>query len=117
MHFGYDFLNRSDSLLLWDNLPAVANYLLGPGDQLVITLWGATQLRRVYKITRDGKIYDDKVGLLNLSGKTIEEAQAYLKSQFSRTYSTLKGKRNNIHRCFTGDLKSINVKFVGGEIS
>ena len=37
-HFGYDFLNRSDSLLLWDNIPAVANYLLGPGDQLVITL-------------------------------------------------------------------------------
>ena len=114
MHFGYDFLNRSDSLLLWDNLPAVANYLLGPGDQLVITLWGATQLRKVYKITRDGKIYDDKVGLLNLSGKTIEEAQAYLKSQFSRTYSTLKGKNATTYIDVSlGDLKSINVKFVG----
>ena len=113
-HFGYDFLNRTDSLLFWDNLPAVGNYLLGPGDQLIITLWGATQLRRVYKITRDGKIYDDKVGLLNLSGKTIEEAQVYLKSQFARIYSTLIGKNPTTYFDISlGDLKSINVNFVG----
>ena len=76
-HFGYDFFTRRDSVAFWENLPTPANYLLGPGDELVISLWGETQLRETYTITRDGKIYDQKVGLLNPMGKTIDEAQTH----------------------------------------
>ena len=66
-------------LIFGKNLPTPSNYFLGPGDELVISIWGETQIRSNFTISRDGKIFDPKVGLLNLSGKTIEEASSYLK--------------------------------------
>ena len=99
---------------LSENLPIPSNYILGPGDELVISLWGQTQLRESYTISREGKIYDEKVGLLNLNGRTIEQARAYLKNQFGRVYSTLNGKNPSAYIDVSlGDLRSINVNFVG----
>ncbi len=78
-HFGYDFFTLRDTVAFWENLPTPANYQLGPGDELVVSLWGETQLRETYTINREGKIYDDKVGLLNLMGKSMEGAKKHLK--------------------------------------
>jgi len=113
-HFGYDFFIRRDTVAFWENLPTPANYLLGPGDELIISLWGETQLRETYTISRDGKIYDEKVGLLNLTGKSINDARQYLKVQYGRIYSTLKGKKATTFMDVSlGELRSINVNFVG----
>ena len=51
------------------------NYILGPGDEIIVSIWGQTQLRTSYTVSRDGKIYDEKVGLLNLSDKTISDGK------------------------------------------
>ena len=113
-HFGYDFITRRDTVAFWENLPTPVNYLLGPGDELVISLWGETQLREAYTISRDGKIYDEKVGLLNLTGKSINEARQYLKDQYGRIYATLKGQKTTTFMDVSlGELRSINVNFVG----
>jgi len=113
-HFGYDFFTRRDTVSFWENLPTPSNYLLGPGDELVISIWGDTQLRETYTISRDGKIYDEKVGLLNLFGKSLVEARQYLKDQFGRIYATLKGPNpTTFIDVSLGELKSINVNFVG----
>jgi len=113
-HFGYDFFTRRDSVAFWENLPTPSNYLLGPGDQLIIFLWGETQLRQTYTISREGKIYGEKVGLLNLSGRTINDARDYLKTQFGRVYATLNGKNpSTFIDVSLGELRSINVNFVG----
>ena len=113
-HFGYDFFTRRDTVPFWENLPTPANYLLGPGDELVISLWGETQLRETYTISRDGKIYDEKVGLLNLTGKSIKDARQYLKNQYGRVYATLNGKTpSTFIDVSLGELRSINVNFVG----
>ena len=113
-YFGYDFFTRRDTVSFWENLPTPANYLLGPGDELVIFLWGETQLRETYTISRDGKIYDEKVGLLNLTGKSISEARQYLKDQYGRIYATLNGKTpTTFIDVSLGELRSINVNFVG----
>ncbi len=113
-YFGYDFFTNRDSLRFWENLPTTSDYILGPGDKLVISLWGETQIRNNYTVSRSGNIYDDKVGLLNISGKTINQALIYLKGQFGRVYSTL---NNSNPRTFIdlsiGELRSINVNFVG----
>ena len=50
--FGYDFFTKRDSLSLWDNLPVTANYILSPGDEVILTLWGETQLRKKYTIDK-----------------------------------------------------------------
>ena len=113
-HFGYSFFTKRDTVSFWESLPTPTNYLLGPGDELIVSLWGETQLRESYIINRDGKIYDEKVGLLNLSGKTINEALLYLKSQYGRIYSTLNGKpQSTFIDVSLGKLQSINVNFVG----
>lgn len=112
--FGYDFFTNRDSLTLWENLPTPPAYQLGPGDELIISLWGETQLREVYTISREGNIYDNKVGLLNLSGRSISSAKEYLNSQFGRIYSTLStSKPTTFIDVSLGRLKSINVNFVG----
>ena len=112
--FGYDFFTRRDTVAFWENLPTPSNYLLGPGDQLVISLWGETQLRQTYTISRDGKIYDEKIGLLNLMGKSINDARKYLKNQYGRRYATLKEqKATTFIDVSLGELRSINVNFVG----
>ena len=112
--FGYSFFSKRDTIKFWENLPPPTNYVLGPGDELILSLWGETQLRNKYVISKDGKIYDEKVGLLSLSGKNIEAGENYLKQQFSKVFSTLKGPKPSTYIDLSlGELRSINVTFVG----
>ena len=76
-YYGYDFFTLRDSIPFWENLPTPNSYLLGPGDELIVVSWGETQFRYSYVISREGTIFDDKVGLLNIMGKSIEEAEKY----------------------------------------
>ena len=113
-YYGYDFFTGRENVTFFDNLPAPAHYILGPGDELIISLWGETQLRSTHVINRSGTIYVDKVGLLNLTGKSLESGEQYLKKQFERVYSTLKGKNPaSFMDLSLGSLKAINVHFVG----
>ena len=112
--FGYSFFNRSDTLSFFDNIPTPGSYILGPGDELIISIWGENQIRRQYTISRNGTIYDEKVGLLSPTGMKINEAEEYLKKQFSRVYATLGlNKPTSFFSLSIGSLKSINVSFVG----
>ena len=112
--FGYDFFLSKDSLLIWNNLPVPSSYTLGPGDEIIISLWGETQLRESATIGRDGSVYIERVGQLNLTGRTIEESEKYLVKQFQKVYETLKGARPSTFMDVSlGQLKSINVTFVG----
>ena len=87
---------------------------MGPGDELVITLWGATQIRQTFVISREGTIYDDKVGLLSVTGKSMPDAIKYLRSQYSKVYATLNGVNPTTFLDVSlGKLKSININFVG----
>ena len=114
MFFGYDFFNTRDTLAIWNNLPIPSSYKLGPGDEIIISLWGETQLRDNYTIGRDGTVYIKRVGQLNLTGKSMEQAKKYLEKQFQKVYETLKGSQPSSYLDVSlGKLKSINVTFVG----
>ncbi|MDB9884971.1 SLBB domain-containing protein, partial [Candidatus Marinimicrobia bacterium] len=96
------------------SLPSPSNYLLGPGDELIISIWGATQLRKTYIISKDGKIYDENVGQLNLLGMTLSKSKNSLISQYGRIYSTLVGENPTSYLDVSlGEIKSINITFVG----
>ena len=112
--FGYNFFTNRDTVSFYGNLPPPKNYMLGPGDEVIITLWGETQLRQSYTISRNGDIYDDKVGLLTLTGKNIDETKEYLVNQFGRVFSTLKSKNALTYMDVSlGSLKLININIVG----
>lgn len=113
-YVGYDIFTQRDTIPFWQNLPAPKHYQLGPGDEIIISLWGESNRYEEKSINRDGQIFIDKIGVLNLSGKTIEEAQTYIESNYSKIYATLSQKTpKSFLDISLGELKSVNVHFVG----
>ena len=92
---GYHIFAQRDTIPFWQNLPIPKNYILGPGDELIISLWGETDFHISQTINRDGQIYIENVGILNIGGKSVEDAKKYILSRFSRVYSTLLGNNPN----------------------
>lgn len=113
-YFGYSFFTKRQEINIWDNLPPSADYILGPGDELIINIWGDTQLNSKHLIDKYGKIFIDKIGLVSINGLSIENAYEVLKKRLGRIYSTLLGDSpSSLLDVSLGDLKSLNVTFVG----
>jgi len=113
-YVGYDFFTKRDSIPFWQNLPISKNYSLGPGDEIIISLWGESNSYYAETINRDGQIFIENIGILNLGGKSVDEAKKYIISKYSRVYSTLVGQSPKSFIDLTlGELKSVNVHFVG----
>lgn len=102
------------------NIPAPKNYVVGPGDEIVISLWGATQLVHKLIVAKDGSLYIPDVGLVNVNGLTITNLKARLFDRLSKVYSSLnvdvKGQGGTSLDVSTGRLRSVKV-FVLGEIN
>ena len=111
-YFGYNYLRKDISF--FDNIPTPADYKLGPGDEIIISLWGENNSRKNMTINKDGMIYYENIGFINLSNKTLESAELVLTEELSRIYSTLKDKTNPTTLMLElGKLKSINIYFSG----
>jgi protein involved in polysaccharide export with SLBB domain len=110
--FGYNYLKKD--ILFFDNIPTPADYKLGPGDEIIISLWGENNSRENIIINKDGMIYYENIGFINLSNKTLESAELLLTEELSRIYSTLKDEVNPTTLILgLGKLKSINIYFSG----
>ena len=111
-YFGYNYFMRD--ITFFDNIPTPIDYRLGPGDQIVISIWGETNSRKNMIIDKDGTIFYENIGFINLSNQTIESAEKVLIEELSKIYSTLKDKNNSSQLTVSlGQLKSINIYFSG----
>jgi len=111
-YFGYNYLRKDISF--FDNVPTPADYRLGPGDEIIISLWGENNSRENVTLNKDGMIYYENIGFINLSNKTLESAENLLTEELSRIYSTLKDVNNPTTLMLElGQLKSINIYFSG----
>ena len=96
------------------NMATPENYKLGPGDEVVIDVWGASQSTVIDEITPDGYLNIDMLGLVYLSGMTVKEADNYLKEQFSRIYAGISGDDPNAHiKLSLGKIRTIQVSVMG----
>ncbi len=108
--FGRDIFNNENLTFQPSTQMATPrNYLLGPGDQVVIDVWGASQQTFTETITPDGNITLDGVGLIRLGGLSVSQAKAALKSRLGQSYS---GCQFNLT---VGDIRTIQVQ-VAGEV-
>ena len=108
------FKNRESSFEPSLNLATPVNYRLGPGDEVIIDIWGASQTTVQEVISPDGNIMVQDLGPVYLNGKTVKEADAYIKKVFSRIYSGLDGKdANSSIKLSLGQNRSVLVNVMG----
>lgn len=88
--FGHNiFQNKSVIFEASYNLPTPSDYKLGPGDQVAIDVWGASQSSLLKTISPDGNISVDNLGPIYLNGLTVDQANNLLKKKFEAIYSGL----------------------------
>ena len=56
-YIGYDIFSIRDSIPFWQNLPTPNDYVLGPGDEIIISLYGAIEQNISEMINRDGQVF------------------------------------------------------------
>ncbi len=69
------------------NIATPANYLLGPGDEVSINIWGASQQTIQQSITPDGYIVINNIGPVRLAGLTINKAKETLREKLGQSYA------------------------------
>ena len=69
LYFGYDFFESE--IDFFDNAPVPTNYLLGPGDEIIISLWGEMNARESFIINKNGQVFYDGVGFISISNMSI----------------------------------------------
>lgn len=106
--FGYDFFRKSPSSFIPpQNIPVTPDYVIGPGDEIIINIWGRINARWVVEVSRDGTISLPKIGVVNCSGIAFKDLRDFLKREISRYYTDFE---LNVSM---GNLRSIRVYLVG----
>ena len=97
------------------NLATPLNYRLGPGDEVIIDIWGASQNTIRQRISPDGSINIQKVGPVNLNGLTISEANSYLKKTLDKIYNGLNNadEPTSDIRLTLGNIRTIQINVMG----
>ncbi|MDE6294614.1 MAG: SLBB domain-containing protein [Muribaculaceae bacterium] len=111
--YGHDLFNSRG--LTFDpnkNMATPRDYRLGPGDEVVIDVWGAAEEHIRETISPEGSIMISRLGPVHLNGKTIEEANSYIKRLFSRKYAGISSDQTDIS-VNLGDLRSIQIDIMG----
>jgi len=96
------------------NLATPPNYRLGPGDEVIIDIWGTSQNTIRQQISPDGTINIEKIGPVSLSGMTVSEANEYLKRALGKTYSGLDALDGTLEiRLTLGNARTIQINVMG----
>lgn len=97
--------------------PVSADYVVGPGDELLLTLWGDDQLSLSLPVGRDGRVTLPEVGQVDVTGLTLDAARSRLHASLARAYSGLKAaKPTTFMNVSIGQLRSIQVYVLGAAV-
>lgn len=107
--FGYELFKSSIPLSPASIMPVGPDYLLGPGDELRISIWGKLNADHTILIDRDGKIILPSLGVLQIAGLTFAEAKSSIEKEFARYYMPSEVKIN----ISVGALRSMRIFVVG----
>ena len=110
--YGHNLFVGSSTFNPSTNLATPKNYILGPGDEVVIDVWGSSENTIRQTITPEGDIKIPNLGPISLSGLTIGEAQEVIQREFSKIYSGISGKTSEL-RLTLGQNRSIQINVMG----
>ncbi len=108
------FTNRSLSFEPNENVATPQNYRLGPGDEVVIDIWGASEDQIRQTISPEGSIIVSQIGPVYLNGMTISEANNHIKNKFASKYAGIGGNEPESDINLTlGQVRTIQVDVMG----
>ncbi len=110
------FTTKSLSFEPNQNLPTPSNYILGPGDQLDINVYGVQQFNYTGTLSKNGTINIPNVGEVFLSGLTFDGAKSKLQKQIGRIYTTLTSNGSKLS-ISVANYRTILVTIIGAQQS
>jgi len=106
--FGQSLFEQTPSTFApMDQLQVPSDYVIGPGDELQIRIWGQLEADLRTTVDRSGQVYLPRVGQISVVGVHYGELEPYLKSEISKMF------RNFSLTATVGRLRSIQVIVVG----
>lgn len=91
------------------NMATPENYRLGPGDEVIVDVWGASQNTMRLEISPDGYVNITNLGPVYLNNMTIKDARQLLKQELGKIYAD---SANNI-QVTLGNIRTIQVNVMG----
>ena len=90
--YGYSiFSSKALSFEPNENLATPENYVLGPGDEVVIEIWGANEASIRETISAEGRISVSQIGPIYLNGLTVKQANTQVRKVFAQKYAGVMG--------------------------
>ncbi len=106
--FGYDLFQLPQAAFApVDKFPVGPEYILGPGDEVRVTIWGKIEGRFNLVVDRDGMLTLPKAGVIGVAGMPFNEAKEVIRKEYSKYFS---GFEMNVS---LGALRTITVYVVG----
>ena len=90
------------------------NYVLGPGDELQISVYGVQEFNASVPVTTEGKVIIQYVGQISVSGMTIEAATQKIKGAIARVYSTVASGQSQVGVSLSR-IRTIRVTIIGSK--
>ncbi len=90
-----------------DGVPVSADYVVGPGDEIVLRAWGSIDIDYRSRVDRNGQLNLPKVGSFSVAGVKASDLEAHLRAQLSRLYT------NFSLSVSLGQLRAVKVFVVG----
>ncbi|MDP6568924.1 MAG: SLBB domain-containing protein, partial [Candidatus Marinimicrobia bacterium] len=116
-YFGYDVFEGDPELFQASTLGAIdPHYSIGPGDEIIIMLWGETQFRQVFTVGREGFIFVPDVGQVFVNGLTLENLEKKLFRVLSQSYASLNPSQGNASTFLDvslGNLRPLRIMALG----
>jgi protein involved in polysaccharide export with SLBB domain len=95
-------------------LATPVNYVLGPGDELQISVYGIQEFSDAVPVSLEGKVNIQYVGQIAVSGMTIEAATVKIKNAIARVYSTVRSGQSQVGISLSR-IRTIKVTLIGSK--
>lgn len=95
-----------------ENIATPQNYRLGPGDEVIIDIWGTSEDHLRQTISPEGSIMISQIGPVYLNGMTINDANKHIKNSFSKKYAGMEDAETDI-QVTLGQVRTIQVDILG----
>ena len=116
--FGYDFFNNSKVTFTPSvNLAVPENYQIGPGDELMIDLWGASEITYKAKVNNKGSIKINGVGFIFVNGFSLEAASKKIISKLKKKHAGIGASNDSYNKINTNisvsKIRTVQVNIIG----